>query len=485
MNSSYNISQNNPVANNARHMLSPTPMGRRANKKFINGQNINQNDIAMYKARLKKAQQFLSANKSHENINFSKNSAEHEQLKKEAEACFYDYVLKIHKAKISDQDKIEIAKKAERYFKDIVDNDAMELNQRAQLVKDKMAAIRDLIQRKAGSNILTQDQKNKIEEYKKRKAKQRTKTKLLLLLAIIFAILTIVGMIVLYTNFKKQQSEKYADTEWKKNKDIIDNPKYDTKSAFDDDLVKKLLGDDKSTITETRNTDGVREFTVTNGTTTTYYRYDKTTDVLMSKTDIGEAYVKIDNGDNYLANYFASEGGIVISDKDGIEKVVKVGNDTYKYDYNTEDIVKNDKTTYKQYPNGKPFLVKAYDNENKHWINAGWAVTAGLCGAALYTRFSNVSDGGNDKTIKSLIADDENFQHRKNDMLLRYDNMLNNDNSYGTLVDGMGNGETYGRAYNNLRKKYDDLTGQPSAKNGGDVDNLDIVQIANNDLSGF
>ena len=53
----------------------------------------------------------------------------------------------------------------------------------------------------------------------------------------------------------------------------------------------------------------------------------------MAKTDIGEAYVKIDNGDNYLANYFASEGGIVISDKDGIEKVVKVGNDTYKYDY--------------------------------------------------------------------------------------------------------------------------------------------------------
>ena len=249
--------------------------------------------------------------------------------------------------------------------------------------------------------------------------------------------------------------------------------------------MKKLLGDDKSIITETRNTDGVREFTVTNGTTTTYYRYDKTTDVLMSKTDIGEAYVKIDNGDNYLANYFASEGGIVISDKDGIEKVVKVGNDTYKYDYNTEDIVKNDKTTYKQYPNGKPFLVKAYDNENKHWINAGWAVTAGLCGAALYTHFSNVSDGGNDKTIKSLIADDENFQHRKNNMLLKYDNMLNTDNSYGTIVEGIGNGEVFGRAYKNLQNKYNDLKGQSSSRNGGDVNDLDILQIANNDLSGF
>ena len=207
MNSSY-ISQNDPRANNVMPtMLGPTPMGLRANKKFINGQNIDQNEIAMYRARLKQAQQFLSAHKSHENINFSKNSAEHEQLKNEAEAYFYDYVLKIHHAKISPQDKIEIAKKAERYFQNIVNNDAIQLNKRAQLVKNKMDAIRDLIQRKAGSNILTQEQKDAIEEYKKRKAKQSTKTKILFLLAIIFAILTIVGMIVLYTNFKKQQSE--------------------------------------------------------------------------------------------------------------------------------------------------------------------------------------------------------------------------------------------------------------------------------------
>ena len=432
-----------------------------------NNGNVNFQDLVSYRNRLSNIEQMIEA----KNIKFSKNLAEHEKLKKEALAELSECLLRIERSQMSLADKIATAKEAEKRFLSIITKDANNIEEQKALIKQKMNYIHNMVQQKLNSQRLSSYQKAQIAEYKAKKDKKKRVMQILLIIAAIIAALTVIGIIFLYSKSIRQEcEEKNTSTDWKKQKDIINHAEHKTDRINDDAFVKSLLGDESASVTEIKNNDTIREFavqTTTDGVkTTTYYMYDKVTDTLMSKSDINEKYFVMANGNNYLANYFSTEGGVIISDKAGIEKVVKVGNDTYTYDYNTETIVKNN-INYSRYPDGTPFLIKAQDSQYKGLIHLGWGVAGALGAICVGEHFL-----GKDDKIETWIKEDKLHKRRQTEIKESYDNLLN---SNITKLDGM-EGVLCGSAIQNLQGQYNELNMRQ------DMNNFETCGITPNDL---
>ena len=432
-----------------------------------------------YRARLQRIKQMLQT----KNIRFSNSVEEHERLKEEVMQQMYQCLVKIDQAQMLVEQKIALGDEVEKYFYNIINNDAMQMEKKKTLIVKKIQAVQDLMRQKLNSEILSPSQKEKIAKYKEKRAKQKRNAIILWIITILLCILTI-GILCMFLtkNLAKKQEEKFTDVEYKKHKNILDNATEHNQDALNDDLIRKLLGNNTSKISTINENKGIKEFVIytvtTDGKTTTYYKYDKITDTLMSKTSIDENYTTIDGGKNYLAKYFAGEGGIVVSDIEGIEKIVKVGEDTYTYDYNSTDIVKND-ITYKKYPNGEPFFVKSYNSGDKYWtlITLIPPLVSGVA-AGLITK-EIISPGGNNRKVKRMMEKDEEFQQNKTEMEEQYNNVLENSDNIADNNDvGFEMGDRYARALKNLQKKYNSMTMQNS-NNSYAITTSEIEQIAN------
>ena len=441
----------------------------------MNNMNINHNDVIAYQARLAAIKQ----SKNNNNIKVSKNMQEHEKLKEELLEQLKQTLLTIDSSRMSLPDKIAMANEAENCFKGIIASDTKNMEKKRILIVKKLDSIRNLMQQKLNSEILSPSQKEKIEKYKEKRAKQKRNAIILWIITILLCILTI-GILCMFLtkNLAKKQEEKFTDVEYKKQKNILDSATKNNQNALNDNLAKQLLGDNTSTISTINENKGIKEFTITTNGTATYYKYDKITDTLMSKTSISQNYTTIDGGKNYLAKYFAGEGGIVVSNREGIEKIVKVGEDTYTYDYNSTDIVKNN-ITYKKYPNGEPFFVKSYNSDDKYWtlITLIPPLVSGVA-AGLITK-EIISPGGNNRKVKRMMEKDEEFQQNKTEMEEQYNNVLENSDNIADNNDvGFEMGDRYARALKNLQKKYNSMTMQNS-NNSYAITTSEIEQIAN------
>ena len=435
-----------------------------------------------YQARLQRIKQMLQT----KNVRFSNSVEEHERLKEEVMQQMYQCLVKIDQAQMLAEQKIALSDEVERYFYNIINNDAVQMENKKNLIVKKMQAVKMLMQQKLKSKMLTKSQYDKIEEYKKQKAKKKTIRNTLLILAAILLAITVVGCVLFLwgksrDKLRDRQIEENTDSEWRKQEDIINGAnKHKSNDAFTDDLAKQLLGNDTSTIKELRNDGGVKEFTVTTGEKTTYYQYDKLTDTLMSKSTADATYIKIDKGDNYLANYFASDGGVIVYDKTGLEKMVKIGNDTYQYDYNNEDIIKNDVTKYTRFQNGTPDFVKITDSQYTKAMYAGFGAAGILAIAGIGVGCSPVGD--DDKVIESWIKDDEKLQDDKRDMQRSYDNIVSTGIDDGTVIGGIGAnaGTKFGQALQNLQASFNNFNMRGDVNNLGRITDLDVNMLAEN-----
>ena len=443
--------------------------------------SITQQDLINYQTKMAAIRQ----NTKHNNYNIktSSNIKEHKKLKTEALEQLNTILIEIDNSHMNIDQKIKMAKEAESHINNIINNDEQKMKNNSDLVMKRLQDIRDAMQKKINSEILSPSQKAQVEKYKKKRDKQKRNAIILWIITVLLCVLTIgILYVFLSKNLAEKQEEEFTDVDYKKQKNILDGATKDSQDAMNDDLARKLLGDDTSTISSISENKSIKEFTVTTKGKTTYYKYDKITDTLMSKSSIDQRYTTIDGGKNYLAKYFAGEGGIVVSDREGIEKIVKVGEDTYTYDYNSTDIIKNN-TTYKKYPDGEPFFVKSYNSDDKYWslISLIPPVVSGVA-ASLVTK-EILSPGGSDGNAKKLLEKDEEYQQNKADMEKQYNDILENSNDNSTDFGGIGidEGNKYGIATQILQSKYNDMTMQ-SSNNGITKTDLEVNRIIENNM---
>ena len=452
----------------------------------MNGNNIgvSPKDVVEYQARLIAMRESVKA----KNFRPSKNMEEHKQLEKtimERQTALLD---EIDRSNMSLQDKISTANETVAVFQKMSHDDLIQLQQKAKVAKQQMLSLHKNINKKLQSEILSPQDKKEIEEYKKRKKEKERAFYACLVLFIIFAVLT-AGICAIFLSdlLKKKQQEEYTDSEYKKLEDIMNNDEAKGRNVSNNWLnethAKELLGDADSVYTNIDTGTKMQHFSLTKDGTTTYYKYDKTTDTLMSCSTKDGKYVTTSDGTNFLANRFANHGGITLKDTEGVEKVVKVGSDTYTLDYNTDNIKFNDKT-YVRYTNGEPFFVKAYNDKRKWIALAGLAPTLAFGIATTVTGIQKNHDFGDDKKKKAKINQNDIYQAKKEEMMAAFHAQTNGyqdeNNSYLGMI-GSDTGKQYAAAMNRLIELSHSYNafGQRTSMNNGDVTDLDVANIAN------
>ena len=191
-----------------------------------------------YQARLQRIKQMLQT----KNVRFSNSVEEHERLKEEVMQQMYQCLVKIDQAQMLAEQKIALSDEVERYFYNIINNDAVQMENKKNLIVKKMQAVKMLMQQKLKSKMLTKSQYDKIEEYKKQKAKKKTIRNTLLILAAILLAITVVGCVLFLwgksrDKLRDRQIEENTDSEWRKQEDIINGAnKHKSNDAFTDDL---------------------------------------------------------------------------------------------------------------------------------------------------------------------------------------------------------------------------------------------------------
>ena len=452
----------------------------------MNGNNggISSKDVIEYQTRLMAVREGAKA----KNFRPSKNMEEHKRLEKATMERQAILLEEIDQSNMSLQDKISTANETVAVFQKMLHDDLIQLQQKAKVAKQQMLSLRKNIGKKLKSELLSPQDKKEIEEYKKRKKEKERAFYACLVLFIIFAVLT-AGICAIFLSdlLKKKQQEEYTDSEYKKLEDIMNNDEVKGRNVSNDWLdethAKELLGDTDSVYTNIDTGTKIQHFSLTKNGTTTYYKYDKTTDTLMSSSTKDGTYLTTSDGTNFLANRFANHGGITLKDTEGIEKVVKVGNDTYTLDYNTDNIKFNGKT-YVRYTNGEPFFVKAYKDKRKWAALTSLAPTTAFGIAATVTGIQKNYDFGDDKKIKSKINQNDIYQAKKEEMMEAFHAQTNSyqdeNNSHLGMIGG-DTGKQYGVAMNrlmDLSNSYNSFNPRTSI-NGGDVTDLDVANIAN------
>lgn len=424
--------------------------------------NILAQDVIAYNSMLAS----IKSNINSKLTKSSNNAQEHEELKRKVEESLNTCVLEIEQSNLPLSDKIALSNAAKRYYNDIVEKDMQQMEKKKQLINQKKNAVYNNFRLAIDSELLDENSKARIEEYKQRKEAKARVFKAMLALTIILAILTIGAALIFLTPWlKDKQKEKYSDLEYKHQEDIMNG----AKNELDDDMIKKIVGSNDITINETINITDKQEFTVKNGDTTTYYRYDKTTDTLSSATTSDGEYKTISNGDNYLANH----GGWIKSDNNS-EKVIMIGEHKYSLDKNSlQETITVDDKKYDRYLNGVPFFVKAHDNEYTKFIYAGIPATVGFATGALVTGLQkDYAWGKYDEETVALDRIAQQHERNKNNMKIAFNNATAVSMGSGLNNVGIGAGKAYGEKLKKLQDAYDNLDVRESM-NAGNIAGLE------------
>ena len=109
------------------------------------------------------------------------------------------------------------------------------------------------------------------------------------------------------------------------------------------------------------------------------------------------------------------------------------------------------------------------------------APIAALVPAMIVDRARNVLDNDEDKEVEKWLKEDKKFEQQKQEMKVGYNNAFNYGNYNSTMMGSVGSatGLMYGRAQQNIRQSYNDISTRADIDNSSGLTDLEISRIAN------